>query len=75
MVAQPLAHAGLCGRCEHARPVRSARGSVFLRCAMHDVDPRFAKYPRLPVAACPGFSPATSREPQGTPQGNEESQP
>ena len=58
MGAHPLAHAGLCGHCVHGRAVRSARGSVFLRCAMHDADARFAKYPRLPVAACPGFSEA-----------------
>lgn len=30
---------------------------MFLRCSMHDVDPRFRKYPPLPVTACPGFAP------------------
>ncbi len=47
--------AGLCSDCEHARRVTSARGSVFFLCAMHDRDPRFAKYPRLPVLRCSGY--------------------
>ncbi|MCK9487342.1 MAG: hypothetical protein M0R73_11700 [Dehalococcoidia bacterium] len=48
---------GLCGACRYARRVPSARGSVFLRCGMHDVDARYRKYPPLPVTACPGFAP------------------
>ena len=46
---------GLCGGCAHARAVASDRGASFLRCARHDGDPAFARYPRLPVVACPGF--------------------
>jgi hypothetical protein len=49
----PPPPAGLCGRCRHARIVASAR-STFLRCARADGDPRWAKYPRLPVVDCPG---------------------
>jgi len=51
------ATAGLCGRCRHAvvRPTR--RGTVYLRCGLAAVDPRFAKYPRLPVERCPGYQP------------------
>jgi SAM-dependent methyltransferase len=50
MTAPP---AGLCDDCQHARRIGSARGSVFLLCGMHERDPRFAKYPRLPVLRCP----------------------
>ncbi|MDA0270414.1 MAG: hypothetical protein O2798_11575 [Chloroflexi bacterium] len=46
---------GLCGRCEHVRTVASGKGSVFFRCARHDDDPAFPKYPRLPVLRCTGF--------------------
>lgn len=46
---------GLCGGCAHARAVASDRGATFLRCARHDLDPAFPRYPRLPVAACAGF--------------------
>jgi len=48
---------GLCGECRHARRVESAKGSVFWLCARSAVDPRFAKYPRLPVLRCVGFEP------------------
>jgi hypothetical protein len=50
---------GLCAHCLHARLVASRR-SVFLRCGVADADPRFARYPRLPVNACDGFSPVAS---------------
>jgi hypothetical protein len=48
---------GLCGECRHARRVESAKGSIFWLCARSAVDPRFAKYPRLPVLRCAGFEP------------------
>lgn len=46
---------GLCGRCAHRRMVRSKRGSTFLLCGLSRTDPRFARYPRLPVILCDGF--------------------
>jgi hypothetical protein len=46
---------GLCRRCEHVRPVTSARGSTFWRCGVHDRDPAWPKYPPLPVLRCPYF--------------------
>ena len=46
--------AGLCDRCTHAEIVASKR-SRFLRCRLADTDPRFDKYPRLPVVRCDGF--------------------
>jgi 3-isopropylmalate/(R)-2-methylmalate dehydratase large subunit len=46
---------GLCGSCRHAAVVRSDRGSVFYRCERSRADPRFPRYPRLPVVACIGY--------------------
>jgi len=46
---------GLCGDCRHARRIESDRGSLFLLCQLALTDPRFRKYPRLPVLACDGF--------------------
>jgi hypothetical protein len=46
---------GLCGTCIHARRVESGRGSLFLLCELSLTDPRFPKYPRLPVLSCPGY--------------------
>jgi len=46
--------AGLCATCEHLRLVASKR-SVFVRCGLADTDPRFPKYPPLPVVACAGY--------------------
>jgi hypothetical protein len=47
--------AGLCADCIHALGVESSRGSQFLLCELSRSDPRFAKYPRLPVPSCPGY--------------------
>lgn len=47
---------GLCGRCENARRIESAKGSVFWQCTLAKTDPRFRKYPQLPVLDCSGFS-------------------
>jgi threonine dehydratase len=49
---------GLCGDCVHTQVIRSDRGSTFYRCRLSDTDPRFPKYPRLPVTECSGFRPA-----------------
>ncbi len=51
----PDARVGLCATCAHAKPVTSARGSTFWLCGRAAEDPRFPKYPRLPVLRCPGF--------------------
>lgn len=48
---------GLCAGCTNSVIVRSDRGSVFFRCKLAESDPRFPKYPRLPVLACDGFEP------------------
>lgn len=46
---------GLCGRCQHVRRVENRRGSTFYLCRLSEVDPRFRRYPPLPVLRCAGF--------------------
>jgi hypothetical protein len=53
---QPTTDPGLCGTCRHARKVTSDRGRQFVRCSLAGVDPRFAKYPSLPVWTCEGYA-------------------
>ena len=45
---------GLCDDCRHQRLVRNTRGSEFSMCERAHTDPRYAKYPPLPVLRCPG---------------------
>ena len=49
--------AGLCGRCRFRRLIENDRGSLFFLCAKSFEDPRFPKYPRLPVRSCDGYLP------------------
>jgi hypothetical protein len=53
---------GLCATCAHVKVIANRRGSTFYRCQLAEVDPRFEKYPRLPVLRCTGYSPASSGE-------------
>ena len=46
--------AGLCATCVH-RDLKASARSIFLRCKLADVDPRFPRYPPLPVLGCPGW--------------------
>ena len=46
---------GLCASCRHAQIIQSSKGSVFILCGLSKMDPRFPKYPRLPVLACDGY--------------------
>jgi hypothetical protein len=46
---------GLCATCVFARSVTSGKGSTFLLCQRSQTDPRFPKYPPLPVRSCVGF--------------------
>jgi hypothetical protein len=52
--AEDREQAGLCASCRHARIQQSARGGRFWRCARAEHDPRFRRYPPLPVRQCPG---------------------
>ncbi len=54
---------GLCAACAHGRAVVSGRGSTFWLCQLSVSDPRFSKYPRLPVLRCAGFA---RRDDQGS---------
>jgi hypothetical protein len=48
--------AGLCATCRHARIVETPR-SRFLLCERSRTDASYARYPRLPMRACPGHEP------------------
>ncbi|TVP57422.1 MAG: hypothetical protein EA351_05835 [Gemmatimonadales bacterium] len=48
---------GLCGSCRHVRRVRSGKGSTFFLCRRAATDPRFRKYPPIPVLSCVGWEP------------------
>lgn len=50
-----MAEPGLCATCRHVRRVESARGSDFFLCERSRTDPRFPKYPPLPVLRCLGY--------------------
>ena len=48
---------GLCATCHNVYLVKSARGSYFVMCNLAKTDPRFSKYPVLPVFQCLGYDP------------------
>jgi hypothetical protein len=48
---------GLCGTCRYSRRIVTERGSVFRLCERSVVDPRYPRYPPLPVVRCAGFEP------------------
>ena len=48
---------GLCGACRHSRRIETRRGSIFRLCERSATDPRFPRYPALPVLRCAGFEP------------------
>jgi hypothetical protein len=45
---------GLCDSCAHQQLVPNTRGSVFSLCQRSRTDPRYPRYPQIPVLACPG---------------------
>jgi len=57
-------HSGLCSMCLHVRQVQSGHGSTFYLCRRSETDPRFARYPRLPVITCRGFEPGEQKSGQ-----------
>ena len=50
---------GLCATCRFRREVHGAR-SIFLLCERSFTDPRFRRYPPLPVVRCIGYEMALS---------------
>jgi len=47
--------AGLCAACRHRRIIESRKGSAFFFCRRSETDPKYPRYPRLPVSQCAGF--------------------
>jgi len=48
--------AGLCESCRHSECIRHPRGGQdYWRCLLAEIDPRFPRYPRLPVHECEGY--------------------
>ena len=56
---------GLCASCEQARVIRGAR-SQFWMCRLAESDPRFPRYPRLPVITCSGYNPGQPERAEDT---------
>lgn len=54
---RPFDPIGLCRDCRHAATSTSRSGSTFYRCRLSETDPRFPKYPPLPVLRCAGHEP------------------
>jgi hypothetical protein len=57
MPSAPRPSNGLCDSCRHQRLVPNTRGSVFSLCELSREDPRYPRYPPVPVLSCPGFDP------------------
>jgi hypothetical protein len=51
---------GLCGACRHSRVIETRRGATFRLCERSADDPRYPRYPALPVVDCAGFEIAGS---------------
>jgi len=47
---------GQCATCVHARVVANDRGSSFVQCGLAAQDPRFRRYPPVPVYGCRGYA-------------------
>jgi hypothetical protein len=58
MSSRPGPPVGLCGVCRHSRRIETRTGSAFILCQRSATDPRFPRYPPLPVLSCAGFEPA-----------------
>jgi hypothetical protein len=53
MTAEPSP--GLCADCGHARALTPRSGSTYYQCLRAEHEPRYPKWPRLPVLSCPGY--------------------
>lgn len=54
-----LERVGLCATCAHAQVIETDRGSRFYLCERSRTDPRFPRYPGLPVVSCIGYDELT----------------
>ena len=59
---------GLCATCRYQRSVAGAR-STFSLCERSFTDPRFLKYPPLPVVHCIGYVERPPLDPSGPKDG------
>ena len=59
--------AGLCESCANVKIVETRKGSRFYLCTLSEVDPRFPKYPGIPVLRCAGYVRAEARVAEGEP--------
>lgn len=62
---------GLCATCRWVRIATNRRGSLFYRCLRADMDPpdpRFVRYPLLPVLECPGYDRRGDQGPLAEPE-------
>lgn len=57
-IRPPAPPPGLCETCANVKVVETRKGSRFYLCTLSEVDPRFPKYPRIPVLRCIGYAPA-----------------
>lgn len=55
---------GLCATCRHARQVPTPK-TLYWLCGLAATDPRFDRYPRLPVVACGGYRRDDAEPPAG----------
>jgi hypothetical protein len=58
-----VAAPGLCASCRFARRIGNRRGSTFIRCGRAAAEPRYPRYPPLPVLHCPGYDAAVGSDP------------
>jgi hypothetical protein len=50
---------GLCGSCVACRVVQTGRSTFYL-CERSRTDPRYRRYPVIPVRSCAGFEPGAA---------------
>ena len=55
-LAEERDQVGLCRTCLHAKVITTPRGSTFYLCRLSETNPRFARYPSLPVVQCAGYA-------------------
>jgi hypothetical protein len=65
--------AGLCETCARCRKIPSPSGSLFFLCRLSETDPRYPRYPPLPVVRCEGYSRVA--EDSGRPSGDAHGDP
>jgi hypothetical protein len=53
---------GLCDSCIYKKWIENERGSPFLLCELSKKDPRFRKYPTLPVFRCDGYAESNEKD-------------